>query len=174
MAISRRTRRWRFGLIWSADRSIDKRQRSREIQRSWDLNAELVTLSACDTALGRDSGGEGFLGFTQALLMSGARSVCLSRWKVDDTATALLMTTFCQNMPGKRTGLSKPMPKAEALGEAKKWLRGLTRGSADAAESELKPVSRGAARRRVGAAVPEHPYEHPHYWAAFVLVGDPD
>ena len=72
----------------------DGRLLVREIQRSWDLDAELVTLSACDTALGRQAGGEGFVGFTQALLMSGARSVCLSLWKVDDTATALLMQRF--------------------------------------------------------------------------------
>src|SRR5262249_49408613 len=69
----------------------DGRLLVREIQRTWDLKAELVTLSACDTALGREAGGEGFVGFTQALLMSGARSVCLSLWKVDDKATSLLM-----------------------------------------------------------------------------------
>src|SRR5262249_61488200 len=69
----------------------------REIQRGWDLRAELVTLSACETARGRSAGGEGFVGFTQALLMSGARSVCLSLWKVDDTATALLMQRFYAN-----------------------------------------------------------------------------
>jgi len=57
---------------------FDGRLSVREIQRGWDLKAELVTLSACETALGRDAGGEGFVGFTQALLMSGARSVCLS------------------------------------------------------------------------------------------------
>ena len=51
---------------------FDGRLLVREIQRSWDLKAELVTLSACDTALGRETGGEGFVGFTQALLMSGA------------------------------------------------------------------------------------------------------
>jgi hypothetical protein len=153
---------------------FDGRLLVREIQRTWDLRAELVTLSACDTALGKESGGEGFVGFTQALLMSGARSVCLSLWKVDDSATALLMTRFYQNMLGKRPGLSKPMPKAEALGEAKKWLRGLTREEADAAESELNQVSRGGARRRVDKPVAFHPYDHPHFWAAFVLVGDPD
>ncbi len=103
---------------------FDGRLTVREIQHDWNLNADLVTLSACETALGREAGGEGFVGFTQALLMSGARSVCLSLWKVDDTATALLMTRFYQNMLGKRPGLSKPMPKAEALGEAKKWLAG--------------------------------------------------
>ncbi len=75
---------------------FDGRLSVREIQQSWDLRAELVTLSACETALGRDAGGEGFVGFTQALLMSGARSVCLSLWKVDDKATSLLMTRFYQ------------------------------------------------------------------------------
>jgi CHAT domain-containing protein len=153
---------------------FDGRLLVREIQRNWDLKAELVTLSACETALGRESGGEGFVGFTQALLMSGARSVCLSLWKVDDTATALLMTRFYQNMLGKRDGLSKPMPKAEALRGAKMWLRGLTRESADAAESNLPRESKGGLRRVVGVPVANHPYEHPHFWAAFVLVGDPD
>ncbi len=107
---------------------FDGRLSVREIQRSWDLKAELVTLSACETALGRDAGGEGFVGFTQALLMSGARSVCLSLWRVDDKATSLLMTRFYQNLLGKRPGLAKPMPKAEALHEAKQWLRSLTAG----------------------------------------------
>jgi CHAT domain-containing protein len=153
---------------------FDGRLLVREVQRSWDLKAELVTLSACETALGKESGGEGFVGFTQALLMSGARSVCLSLWKVDDTATALLMTRFYQNMLGKRPGLSKPMPKAEALGEAKKWLRGLTVEEAGVAESKLLQVSRGEPRPLTGTPVATHPYEHPHYWAAFVLVGDPD
>ncbi len=85
---------------------FDGRLSVREIQRSWDLKAELVTLSACETALGRDAGGEGFVGFTQALLMSGARSVCLSLWKVDDTATALLMQRFYANLLGRRPGLT--------------------------------------------------------------------
>ncbi len=67
------------------------------------------------------------MGFTQALLMSGTRSVCLSLWKVDDTATALLMQRFYANLLGRRTGLTAPMPKAEALREAKTWLRGLRR-----------------------------------------------
>ncbi|MGO9922752.1 MAG: tetratricopeptide repeat protein [Isosphaeraceae bacterium] len=163
---------------------FDGRLAVREIQRSWDLKAELVTLSACETALGRDAGGEGFVGFTQALLMSGARSVCLSLWKVDDKATSLLMTRFYQNLLGKRPGLSKPMPKAEALREAKQWLRSLT---ADQIDSELAGLSRGDVRplakvddttspgaRASPKSSGRHPYDHPFFWAAFVLVGDPD
>jgi CHAT domain-containing protein len=160
---------------------FDGRLSVREIQRGWELKAELVTLSACETALGRDAGGEGFVGFTQALLMSGARSVCLSLWKVDDTATALLMQRFYANLLGRRPGLTAPMAKAEALREAKSWLRGLSRAEVVAATVELSSgVERGkGAKGRQPAGVPagkdsDRPYAAPHYWAAFVLAGDPD
>ena len=163
---------------------FDGRLLVREIQHGWDLKAELVTLSACETALGRDAGGEGFVGFTQALLMSGTRSVVLSQWKVDDQATALLMARFYQDLLGKRRGLSRPMPKADALHEAKLWLRNLT---ADEAGNELAAPDRGPLRPLAkdsgGAAqgaspAPRaaglRPYAHPYYWAAFILVGDPE
>jgi len=148
---------------------FDGRLSVREIQRGWDLKAELVTLSACETALGRDASGEGFVGFTQALLMSGTRSVCLSLWKVDDKATALLMQRFYANLLG-RPGLTGPLPKAEALREAKVWLRGLTREQVD---QEWKPLARGKIITTTEVPVATHPFEHPHYWAAFILVGDP-
>jgi tetratricopeptide (TPR) repeat protein len=160
---------------------FDGRLLVREIQRGWDLKAELVTLSACETALGRDAGGEGFVGFTQALLMSGTRSVCLSLWKVDDTATALLMQRFYANLLGRRAGLNGPMPKAEALREAKSWLRGLRRAEVLALTAEQSGgVERGKgtkARQPAELAAGDEndrPYEPPHFWAAFVLAGDPD
>src|SRR5262249_47120530 len=80
-----------------------------QIARTWDLDAELVVLSACETALGQQAGGEGFLGFAQPLLAKGARSLVLSLWKVDDQATSLLMTRLFENLLGKRPGLSGPM-----------------------------------------------------------------
>ena len=164
---------------------FDGRLLVREIQRGWELKAELVTLSACETALGRDAGGEGLVGFTQALLMSGARSVCLSLWKVDDTATSLLMQRFYANLLGRRPGLTAPMPKAEALREAKTWLRELRRSEVlalTAKQSGGIERGKGAKARQsaeVAAAVPaggdsDRPYEQPHFWAAFVLAGDPD
>jgi hypothetical protein len=171
--------------VMSHRAAYDGRLLVREIQRTWELNAELVTLSACETALGREAGGEGFVGFTQALLISGAQSVCLSLWKVDDTATALLMQRFYANVLGVRPGLSQPMPKAEALREAKAWLRGLSRGEVLRLAAELSgglERGLGAQGRRpseLAAAVPsgsdtDRPYAHPHFWAAFVLAGDPD
>jgi len=163
----------------------DGRLSVREIQRGWDLKAELVTLSADETALGREAGGEGFVGFAQALLMSGTRSVCLSLWKVDRTATALLMQRFYANLLGRRPGLAAPLPKAEALREAKVWLRGLRRAEVltlTAEQSGGVERSKGAKARRpaeLAAAVPaggddDRPYAPPYFWAAFVLVGDPD
>jgi len=164
---------------------FDGRLSVREIQRGWDLKAELVTLSACETALGRDAGGEGFVGFTQALLMSGTRSVCLSLWKVDDTATALLMQRFYANLLGRRPGLAGSMPTAEALRDAKAWLRGLRRAEVLTLVAGLSggvERSKGAKARRpteLAAAVPaggdnDRPYAPPYFWAAFVLAGDPD
>jgi hypothetical protein len=152
------------------------------ILREWDLDADLVVLSACETGLGKDGSGEGLLGFAQAFLQKKARSVVLSRWKVDDTATALLMLRFYENLLGKRTGLKKPLGRAEALAEAKKWLRHLSRKEAEQLTAHL---AGGTLRGTLDAPLPKHkvkpaklprgerPFEHPAFWAAFVLVGDP-
>jgi tetratricopeptide (TPR) repeat protein len=141
----------------------------------WKLNADLVVLSACESGLGQQAGGEGFLGFAQALFYAGSRSVVLSLWRVDDTATALLMTRFYQNLLGKRDGLKKPLPKAEALQEAKAWLRNLSREDARRLARGL-PAARGLKRiveACRGSAPPGPPYAHPYFWAAFILIGDP-
>jgi CHAT domain-containing protein len=146
-----------------------------DILHDWQLEAELVTLSACETALGPEGGGDGFIGFSQALLLAGARGLVVSLWPVDDTATALLMTRFYQNLLGRRDGLEKPLPKAEALREAKQWLRGLTAEQIDREVAGLPPRERGGVRPRPGgAAVETRPYAHPYYWSAFILIGDPD
>jgi CHAT domain-containing protein len=63
-----------------------------------DLNADLVVLSACETALGRDIRGEGLLGLTQGFLYAGAKGVVASLWSVPDRATAELMRRFYDHM----------------------------------------------------------------------------
>jgi tetratricopeptide (TPR) repeat protein len=158
----------------------DGRLTAEKVLQQWQLHSELVTLSACQTALGKYERGEGCVGFAQALLLAGSRAVVLSQWKVDDTATALLMERFYQNLLGKRAGLSGPLPKAQALAEAKAWLRGLSRAEALQRTAQL---SRGVARGKGRPALPPlpapteapdaPPYAHPYYWAAFVLIGDP-
>jgi CHAT domain-containing protein/tetratricopeptide (TPR) repeat protein len=65
---------------------------------SLNLNADLVVLSACETALGRDIRGEGLLGLTQGFLYAGARGVVASLWPVADRTTADLMQRFYDQM----------------------------------------------------------------------------
>jgi CHAT domain-containing protein len=107
----------------------------------------------------------------------------LSLWKVDDSATSLLMARFYQNLLGNRPGLKQPMPKAKALDEAKRWLRGLSAEEAGAAQGALdrgplRPLAtEGGAPGRPAprpASSGPRPYEHPYDWAAFVLIGDPN
>src|SRR5262249_55779326 len=84
---------------------FDGRLTAAEVLRDWDLDCDLVTLSACQSGLGKREFGENHVGFTQALLLVGAHSVVLSRWKVDDGATALLMGRFYENLLGGRDDL---------------------------------------------------------------------
>ncbi|RPH55744.1 CHAT domain-containing protein, partial [bacterium] len=58
------------------------------------LDADLVTLSSCETGLGRDAAGEGLIGLTRAFQYAGARSILASLWSVSDRSTAELMQRF--------------------------------------------------------------------------------
>lgn len=62
------------------------------------LNADLVVLSACQTGLGEEMSGEGFVGLTQGFLYAGSRSVVVSLWQVEDKAAATLMSHFYEAM----------------------------------------------------------------------------
>jgi CHAT domain-containing protein len=57
-----------------------------------ELAADLVVLSGCRTALGREVKGEGFVGLTRGFMYAGADRVLASLWQVDDAATAALMS----------------------------------------------------------------------------------
>lgn len=100
------------------------------------IQANLVVLSACDTALGQNVRGEGLIGVTRAFLYAGATSILVSLWQVADESTVDLMTRFYRD-------LDKTRDKAEALRRSKlELIRG-------------------------------QQYDHPFYWAPFVLIGDP-
>jgi CHAT domain-containing protein len=116
----------------------------------WRIHARLITLSGCQTgsAVFFSRTGEP-MGFLQGLLGAGAKGILLSRWKVDDLATALLMGRFYENL-AEGTGVGHPPPDLdEALREARLWLRDL--------------------RDQAG----NRPFAHPVYWAGFVLFGRP-
>lgn len=108
-----------------------------EVLTTWQLNADCVVLSACETATETDFWkSEGYLGFAYAFLAAGSDSLIVTRWRVPDLAAALVCTRFYENLMGKsheeRTvaGLSyqpqQPMDVTHALHEAKVWLRELT------------------------------------------------
>jgi len=73
------------------------------------LNADLVTLSACETALGKVANGDDLVGFTRGFLYAGTNSIVSSLWKVDDQATSILMKKFYRHLKkyDKRTALRK-------------------------------------------------------------------
>ncbi|MFC1572789.1 CHAT domain-containing protein [Candidatus Eisenbacteria bacterium] len=127
---------------------------AKEIVREWDLDADLVTLSGCQTGLGRKAAGEGHIGLAHAFLQAGARSILVSLWKAEEEATSLLMTRFYENLTGayrdERDGRrGESMPKAAALREAKRWLRTYIDDEG------------------------HQPFQHPSYWSGFVLIGEP-
>ncbi len=76
------------------------------------LNAELTTLTACDTGVGRLQGQEGIANLVRAFLLAGSRTVVASLWSADDTFTAALVKQFYMN-------LKKGQDKGSALRQAK-------------------------------------------------------
>ncbi len=90
--------------------------RAHEIYRL-SLPVDLVVLSACSTALGREIHGEGLVGLTRGFQYAGARGVLVSLWEVEDRATAELMRLFYQEM------LQRGRPPAAALRTAQTALR---------------------------------------------------
>lgn len=82
---------------------------------SMKLDADLVTLSACETGLGKVSNGDDVVGLTRGFLYAGASTVVASLWKVDDQATSELMNQFYLGL--------KTRDKREALRQAQLSVR---------------------------------------------------
>ncbi len=106
-----------------------------------DIQCDLVTLSACETGLGRLMAGEGVMGLPRQFLCAGAQSVLMSAWKVDDQFTAEFMPAFY------RYYLKENISKPGALVRAKRDI--------------CNPLS------ETGGMY----YQHPFFWAAFTLYG---
>jgi CHAT domain-containing protein len=112
------TRPGRSGIVLSIDPASreDGILRADEVM-ALHLNADLVTLSACSTGLGKVLRGEGIVGLTRAFFFAGARSVAASLWNVNDEATATLMRSFYG-------GLNSGLTRDDALRNAKLALVG--------------------------------------------------
>src|SRR4051812_37816926 len=117
----------------------------KEVIEDLELNAELVALSACNTAgeSAQANNGEGFAGLTRAFMYAGAKSLLVSHWSVDSLSTQALMTSTFRN-------IKAGMPTLSAVNDAQRELL--------------------AGRYSQG---PYHfSRAHPFFWAAFVYVGD--
>ena len=107
-----------------------------------ELNAQLVVLSACETARGRVGDGEGMVGFSWALFIAGSPTTIVSQWKVDEQGTNELMYSFHENF---------------VLGARRRRPGGGAAAALQKASLKLMKSSE---------------YKHPYYWAGFVLIGD--
>ena len=85
------------GLLLSADKENNGVLTVNELY-SLHLNADLVTLSACQTAMGKIKSGDDVIGLTRGFLYAGTSSIVSSLWDVDDRATSDLMTHFYHNL----------------------------------------------------------------------------
>jgi len=117
----------------------------KEVIEDLELDADLVALSACNTAgeSAQANNGEGFAGLTRAFMYAGAKSLVVSHWSVDSLSTQALMTEMFRNINGGAQALL-------AMSEAQ---RAMIAGSYT---SGAYHFSRS----------------HPFYWAPFVYVGD--
>jgi CHAT domain-containing protein len=102
-------------MLASSGGNDDGMLEAREIMKL-DLQANLVVLSACQTARGQVGMGEGLIGMSWAFFIAGASTTVVSQWQVDSAGTAQLMVDFHRILRGKdkKTMVSK----AEALRQA--------------------------------------------------------
>ena len=119
-----------------------------EVLEQVRLDADLVTLSGCQTALGKEATGEGIIGLTRAFQYAGARTVLASLWSVADDSTAELMDRFYRRL---RSGT--------ATNDA------LRAAQLDLLTAPLSLAEDDGESRELDAS-------HPFHWAAFQVIGD--
>ena len=117
----------------------------KEVIEDIELDADLVALSACNTAgeSAQANNGEGFAGLTRAFMYAGARSLLVSHWSVDSLSTQALMTTTFRNIKGGEPSLTAVSTAQRALVKT-----GYRSGAFSFSRS------------------------NPFFWAPFVYVGD--
>lgn len=107
-----------------------------------DLSADMAILSACDTARGRVSSGEGLIGMSWAFFVSGVPATVVSQWEVYSPSTSRLMIEFHRQLTRSDAVSVGHLSKAEAL------------------------------RRAALSLMKVEKFNEPYFWGGFVIVGD--
>jgi CHAT domain-containing protein len=115
---------------------------------SLKLDADLVVLSACNSAAGDGRGSDAISGLGRAFFYAGSRALLVTHWPVESRSARLLVTGLFERYVADPT-----LSRAEALRQS--MLSLMERAATDA------------------AGTPVHSYAHPMFWAPFALVGDP-
>ncbi len=123
-------------LSFTKDQAGEGLLQTRDIY-NFKLNADLVTLSACQTGLGQFIRGEGIEGLSRAFFYAGSSSVLMSLWAVNDQATSLLMERFYRHLRGSTslTGALRDakleMIQSQALSHPFYWAGFVVNGKTD-------------------------------------------
>jgi CHAT domain-containing protein len=115
---------------------------------------KLVVLSACDTGLGDVRSGDGVYGLRRALVLAGSQTQMISLWKVSDSGTRDLMTSYYMLM-------QRGVAQAEALRQVQLAML----------QGQLSPKLQNETRRTL-KSITTMKYKHPFYWAAFIQSGN--
>jgi tetratricopeptide (TPR) repeat protein len=147
-----------------------------EICQKTLTNYNLVTLSACETAItSKQTISSEYLGLASGFLSRGSAHVVSTLWTVESTANALLMIEFYRRRQPNKL-------EATALAEATEWLKELTAGelkkwyenllnTLPANEFRIKAYLATEMYRTRKLTADEKLYNHPYYWAAFTIAG---
>jgi CHAT domain-containing protein/tetratricopeptide (TPR) repeat protein len=130
-----------------------------------DLDADLVVLSACDTARGAVRRGEGVQSVARAFMYAGARGVIATLWQVDDRETEAAMRSLYKDFHPGGVG------SAEALRRARLELRNAPADASGFAGTGRGKLLPGSPARESEAAAGRVLPGHPYFWAPFVAIG---
>lgn len=121
---------------------------------------DLITLSACETALGGGAEGEEIESFGMIAQAKGASAVLSTLWQIADDSTAVLMSDFYDGL------INQGLDKARALRRAQLEL---LRGKAEPAQQASRAMT---VIEDIDGRAAAAPTSHPYYWSAFILMGN--
>lgn len=169
---------------WDASISLRKNFRVHDLAKLRS-KAAMVVFSSCVSGLGEDTIGNDMLGFSHAVIASGALAFLGGLWNVDDLASMLLMVFFHRGIAERKPGVTLAGYWAQAQRDlyeldkdkAKGVLEQLRDGWDQAEKNGKLPAGISEEPRVIiqrlidDLDVEEIDFTHPHYWASFVLVG---